>query len=237
MKKSLIFIVLVMVLCFCTSSYGADAAGHSWYLGIGGSWAIENLDTDDVEEGIAEYLEAETGLGVDMDDGYGVQAKVGYHLNDTFSLGLVFDYIFGFDSDESVSGSAEVFGSTLTGTLDAEAEIDVWTLMLEGKASMSGTVSPYVVLGVGVMQADQDADLTATLVVDGEVMAAETESFDDDDTGACGKVGLGIDWWATPDLTVGLEGSYVFGFGDLELEDVDVGIDYFTIALGIAFHF
>jgi len=229
-----------MVLCFCTSAYGADAAGHSWYLGIGGSWAIENFDTDDLEDEVEP-------IDVDFDDGYGFQAKVGYHLNDTFSLGLVFDYISGFDSDEDISASAsvEILGEVVTGAVDAEAEaeIDVWTLMLEGKASMPGTLSPFAVLGVGIMQADTDAELSFAATIDGESFAA-SEGEDEDDTIACGKVGLGVDWWATPDVTVGLEGNYVFGFGDHDFGDfqdvtdnIEVGMDYFTIVLGIAYHF
>jgi opacity protein-like surface antigen len=233
MKKWSILAVLVMVLCFCTSSYAADAAGHSWYLGIGGSWALENIDTDDLED---EF----DPIDVDFDDGYGFQAKVGYHLNDTFSLGLVFDYITGFESDEdiSVTESIDIYGEVFTGSASAEVEleVDVWTLMLEGKASMSGTLSPYAVLGVGIMQADADADLSVSATLLGETLSV-SESASEDDTIACGKVGLGVDWWATPDVTIGLEGNYVFGFGDADFDDLEVGTDYFTFVLGAAIHF
>jgi opacity protein-like surface antigen len=233
MKKWSILAVLVMVLCFSASLYAADEAGHSWYMGIGGTWALENIDTDDLED----YVEP---IDVDFDDGYGFQAKVGYHINNTFSLGLVFDYITGFDSDEdiSVTESINFYGEVLTGTASAEVEVevDVWTLMLEGKASMSGTLSPYAVLGVGIMQADADADLSASVTVNGETVSF-SDSDDEDDTVACGKVGLGVDWWATPDVTVGLEGNYVFGFSDADFDGADVGTDYFAFTLGIAYHF
>ncbi|MGD8513694.1 MAG: hypothetical protein PVG85_07055, partial [Deltaproteobacteria bacterium] len=60
-------------------------------------------------------------------------------------------------------------------------------------------------------------------------------------------VGLGVDWWATPNVTVGLEGTYVAAFGDHEFDlvdipgvdvgDAEIGLDYFNIGLGIAYHF
>jgi len=63
--------------------------------------------------------------------------------------------------------------------------------------------------------------------------ASESES----DTQACGKVGLGVDWWATPEVTVGLEGTYVFGFSDHDFDGAEIGISYFNIGLGVAYHF
>ena len=113
--------------------------------------------------------------------------------------------------------------------------------MVEGKASMSGTLSPYAVLGVGIMQADADVKVSGDVLVDGESVWPDSSpnswKDNEDDTVACGKVGLGVDWWATPDVTVGFEGSYVFGFEDADFEGVEVGVDYFTLALGIAYHF
>lgn len=244
MKKLSILTVLVMVLCFCSSSYAADAAGHTWYVGIGGSWAMENFDTDDVEDGIDEYVAGETGLAglgpdVDLDDGFGFNAKVGYHVNDNWSIAFVFDYVTGFDSDESLSTPVWVdLPPVVPGSVDVEAEveIDVMTFMVEGKYSMPGDVRPYAVVGLGLMNADADGKIAGSVNVGGVPVLAGSESFSDSDTTPCGKIGLGIDWFATPNVSLGLEGSYVLGFGDHEVEDVDVGISYFNIGLGIAHH-
>ncbi len=250
--------VLVMVLCYCTSSYGADAAGHEWYMGIGGSWASENFDADDVEDFLAP-------IDVDFDDAFGINANVGYHVNDNLSIAFVYSFLTGFDSDESspfedilaTAGITEddlrAFGfseeelallETVDVSVGAEIEVDVMTFMFEGKYAMSGNLSPYLVLGIGLMYADTDGDVVVDVAAFGE-SASFSIGDSDSDTQACGKVGLGIDWWATPDVTVGLEGSYVFAFGDHEFDiasdlgagDAEFRLDYFIIGLGIAYHF
>jgi opacity protein-like surface antigen len=249
MKKSLILVVLLTVLCFCTSSYAADAAGHSWYMGIGGSWAIEDFDTDEFED----YVEP---IDVDIDDGWGINATIGYHINDNFSIAFVYNYITGFDSDESIAGQfnvgdladevylteddLELLGldpaDTINFEVGADLEVDVMTFMLEAKYGMSGTFSPFAVVGVGLMYADADYDLDASVRLDG-TSGYFSIGDSDSDTQPCGKVGLGVDWWATPDVTVGLEGSYVFGFSEHEFDDVETDIRYFNVGLGIAYHF
>ena len=230
MKKSLILIALLMVLCFCTSAYGADAAGHQWYMGIGGSWAIENFDTNDLEDETMDIFD------VDFDDGWGVNANIGYHVNDNFSIAFVYSYLSGFDWDESISATASADGYTVSAGASIDLEADVMTFMLEGKYAMSGNVCPYVVLGVGAMYADADLDLDADVVVPA---GAQSFSFSDSesDTQACGKVGLGVDWWVTPEVTVGLEGSYVFGFSDHDFDGTEIGIRYFNIGFGVGYHF
>jgi opacity protein-like surface antigen len=264
MKKSLTLIVLLMVLCFCTSSYGADAAGHRWYVGIGGSWAADSFDTDDLDDDFDEI-----GLkNVDFDDAWGVNASVGYHVNDNFSMAFVYSYLSGFDSDESTPAEdvlhaagideddlADVgiafFGldpadvddfldAVAMVDIDTDIQVDIMTFMLEGKFAMSGNLSPYGVLGIGLMYADADGDLKAKAPGVSVSIAGDSDS----DTKACWKVGLGVDWWATPDVTIGLEGSYVASFGDLEFDtfkDIDykaeMGIRYWNVGLGIAYHF
>lgn len=230
MKKLSILAVLVMVLCFSTSSYAADAAGNDLYIGIGGSWAIEDFDTDDLEDELLNVVD------VDFDDGWGVNANIGYHVNDNCSYAFVYSYLSGLDWDESVSATGAIDGYLVSAGASVDAELDVMTFMLEGKYSMSGNVSPYVVLGVGAMYVDLDVDADLEAHVGAEsisLSASESES----DTQACGKVGLGVDWWATPEVTVGLEGSYVFGFSDHDFDGAEIGVRYFNIALGVAYHF
>jgi len=230
MKKFSILAVLVTVLCFCTSSYAANAAGQQWYMGIGGSWAIEDFDTDDLEDELLNVID------VDFDDGWGINANIGYNINDNCSIAFVYSYLSGFDWDESVSASAQSDGYLVSAEASIDAELDVMTFMLEGKYAMSGNVCPYVVLGVGAMYADLDVDADFEAQIGAETIslsASEGES----DTQVCGKVGLGVDWWATPEVTVGLEGSYVFGFSDHDFDGAEIGIRYFNIGLGVAYHF
>lgn len=242
MKKLSILAVLVMALCFCTSSYAADDAGHSWYVGIGGSWAMANFDDDELEDAWDEQAgiaNANLGPAVDFDDGYGFNLRVGHHYTENLIFTFAFDYVAGFDSDESINKSFE--GDCppcgpVVADLDGDVEVDVMTFMLEGKYSWSGDVRPFVVVGVGVMNADADADLSGTVTVDDEPVFSPKD-FDEDDTNACGKVGLGVDWFVRPDVSVGLEGSYVFGLSDFDFDDVEMAIEYFNIGLGVAYHF
>lgn len=100
-KKCMIWVVLLMVLSFRISSYAADSAAHSWYMGIGGSWAIEDFGTDEFED----YVEP---IDVDIDDTWGINATIGYHINDNCSIAFVYSYMAKFDSDESIAGQFHV---------------------------------------------------------------------------------------------------------------------------------
>lgn len=77
--------------------------------------------------------------------------------------------------------------------IGADLEVDIMTFMLESKYGMSGTFSPFAIVGVGLMYADADYDTDASVKVDGTpgyFSIGDSHS----DTQPCGKVGLGIDW-------------------------------------------
>ncbi|MDL1980016.1 MAG: porin family protein [Deltaproteobacteria bacterium] len=52
-----------------------------------------------------------------------------------------------------------------------------------------------------------------------------------DETGWCAKVGLGLDFFTTQNISLGIEGNYTFGFDDLE------EIEYLNFTIGAAYHF
>jgi hypothetical protein len=74
-----------------------------------------------------------------------------------------------------------------------------------------------------------------SVIVGGGMMYAalnsEVSDYSPDDTELCAKVGLGLDFFATPDISFGIEGNYTLGFNDLE------EIRYFNFTLGVAYHF
>ena len=70
------------------------------------------------------------------------------------------------------------------------------------------------------------ADLDFKVSVNGSSIS---DSYDE--TELCGKVGLGLDFFATPEISFGIEGNYTLGFNDLE------EIRYFNFTLGVAYHF
>ena len=64
MKRHLFFAVLVAVIFSCTSLYaGQDHLDH-FYVGAGGSYAVEDF-----------------GNSPDFDNSWGVNAKIGYHTH------------------------------------------------------------------------------------------------------------------------------------------------------------
>lgn len=47
-----------------------------------------------------------------------------------------------------------------------------------------------------------------------------------DSTGFCYKAGLGIDYFVTGSISLGLEGSYLFGIGDVRYGNFTAGAAY-----------
>lgn len=128
MKKFLIFFTLALMIFFLTSPYGHAATG--FYVGAGGSYAVENFDDDDDFE------------GVDFDDSWGLNAKIGYHLHELLDLEFNFDYLDEFEGD-------------------AGADVEVMTYMLGLKGFFpiaSEKVKLSVVAAGGLMYAEAGSD-------------------------------------------------------------------------------
>ncbi len=211
MKKFSILTVL-LVLCFSTSSYAADAAGRTFYIGVGGSYAFEDYDVDELENELEEFA---SDSDVDFDNTWGVNLKVGYHLKNWLSLEFDFDYLSAFEVDEEV----DVLGVAV----DLDADVDVMTYMAVAKFTcVLEPVKPFVVVGGGIMDTDVDAKVSA-------IGYSDSDSESESDT--CAKLGLGVDFFATSNVSIGLEGSYVRGFGDLD------EVRYFNVTLGLGYHF
>ena len=84
MKKHLFFAVLVVVVFSCTSLYaGQDHLKH-FYVGAGGSCAVENFDSS-----------------ADFDNSWGANAKIGYHTHPLLDIELNFDYLNNFEYSET----------------------------------------------------------------------------------------------------------------------------------------
>ena len=181
------------------------------YIEIGGSYAYENFDMDD------EDIEA-IGLDVDFDNTWGINLKAGYHLNKLFSVEFDFNYLPDFEWDDS---------TTYLGVpISVDAEADITTYMLVGKISPdlgSKITRPFVVVGFGVMHGEMDVTASA--------LGFGSTSASDSDTDACAKIGLGVDFFARKDVSIGVEGNYVWGFGDMD------EVRYINLTCGVAYHF
>ena len=134
----------------------------------------------------------------------------------------------------------DLFGVTTSlVNVHGEEDVDAWTFMLAGKLARSGNVSPFITLGAGIMPASIDTQIGT---MEPSVRRSRLLSKRDSDTKACGKLGAGVDYFPTQNVSIGLEGSYVFGLGDLEfdsgfLEGREMNMLYLMVTLGAAYHF
>lgn len=207
-------VLMVTVLYSSTSSYGADAAGRSWYIGIGASYAFEDFDAGEAEddlEGIAR------GTDLDFDDAFGCNVTVGYHVADWLSLEFDLNWLSQFETGESLAG--------LLLPIDLSGALDVTTYMVVAKFTSSlEPLKPFIVVGGGNMDAHHYYEAyEGALVV--------TTSDSECETDVCAKLGLGVDFFVTKRVSVTLEGSYVWGFGDLD------AIKYSNLTLGVGYHY
>jgi opacity protein-like surface antigen len=204
MKKHLFFAVLVVVIFYSTSLYAAQDHLDHFYVGVGGSYAVEDFDNSP-----------------DYDNSWGVNAKIGYHTHPLLDIEVDFDYLNNFEYSETY----KVFGTRF----EEEGEVEIFTCMfvLKGYFPISTEkVKLSTVVGAGLMHADLKYRLSISGLPD------ETSiSGSDDEIDLCAKVGLGLDFFATQDISLGIEGNYTFGFGDLD------DIMYFNFTIGAAYHF
>jgi len=98
---------------------------------------------------------------------------------------------------------------TGSGTYD----LDIWTLMIDGKLMcplFDARFVPYFRFGGGFV-------------------STELENEDEEDFGW--NLGGGLDFFITPSVSIGVDGKYVWGTGDLD------ELEYFVGTMGIGFHF
>jgi opacity protein-like surface antigen len=235
MKNFFILLLMVVALCFSKTTYGQDSSSRGAYIGIGGSYACDDFEMDDIEEAIRP-------LKVDFDEARGINLKFGYHVNDFFCMEGIFDSLPGFETDETWTGSLTVDSLTSDGTLNASGDIDIMTFMAAAKLHVpSDILQPFCVLGVGLMHAKVDAELQESAPDIGHFLSI---SDSDSDVQSCAKVGAGVDLFVTRNVSVGVEGSYVFAFGDFKfqsnafnVEQPKIDFRYWNLAVGLAYHF
>jgi hypothetical protein len=127
----------------------------------------------------------------------------------------------------------------LPATVHGGEDMDAWTKMIARKLSRPGSFSPFIAVGAGVMPTSLDAGISGTAP---SVRFSKSLLESHPDIKACGKLGVGIDFFPAQNVSLGLEGSYVFGLSDLafdlgSLGDRETDMLYFIFTLGAAYHF
>jgi len=230
MKKLFVLGLVVAALSLSTASYGREGGA---YIGIGGSYAIDDFDTENFEDRAVP-------IAVDIDDTWGANVKLGYHVNEFFAVEAVFDYWSSFETSEAIIFPSMRGAAVAAEMVSEDGELDIMTFMLAAKFSWPGrAIEPYGIIGAGVIQTDWDRKLGV-----GGGSASDRPSVSSSDTGGCAKVGVGIDFFLSDHLSLGLEGGTTFILGNpkfeldpLGEETEELGIRFWTVTLGAAYHF
>jgi opacity protein-like surface antigen len=141
------------------------------------------------------------GINVDIDDSWGLNAFAGYRIMRYLAVEGNFNWYDDFDAQ----------------ALDVDFQIKIWTLMLDLKGMYpvyNDRLVPYLRLGGGYMDAEAEIG---------------SNSEKEEDFGI--NLGAGIDYFATDQVSIGLDGKYVWGTGDLD------ELEYFVGTLNVAYHF
>lgn len=128
-RSSIIFFLLIGYTFVFSNS--VKAADKKFYVGIGGSYQITNLGTDD---------------GFDYDENsWGMNANFGYHLTPAVSVQLDVDYIPKIEGVYKTENAVKEDIDVLTGILS-----------LKGYFPTSKPVKPFIIAGFGVLHYDID---------------------------------------------------------------------------------
>jgi len=204
--KKLVIVVAIALTFLSSQLYAAD---NGVYLGIGGGYAIQNFDTSDLSRVAVSNVNFDNSLAFDT--------KIGYHFNKWFSTEFDFDYMpeFSWKGFYNYGGNA----------YPTEIKVQIMTFMIAAKFSPdfgSPVVRPYVIVGGGIMSGKVDINVS-DYYVSAEESTTKTE--------ACAKIGGGIDFYVTKNISLGIEGSYVSGFSDLDK------IRYTNLSGNFSYHF
>lgn len=155
-------------------------------------------------------------IDVDLDDSWGVNARLGYRFAPFFAAEVQYEWVDDFDYDLSSLG-VDFGGATVgghTATVNFKVIAPIWR------------VQPYALVGAGVAFYDFQ-DRTPLNLLGG---SGSHEAF-------AGRAGLGIDFHLTDHLVLSTEGSVVGTTRDFEQPDLGDLDDYYYIAVTAGFQY
>ena len=210
--------VAILITAFWSSPARAI---NGFYLGVGGSYAFSELDT----ERISVLDDVDVDIEIDFGDTYGFNARLGWRPVGFFALEFNFDYLPGFESDD-ISEIIDIIDIPVS----AKADLEIMTLMVDAKLTplRLGPLEMSIFGGLGLMKAELEVSARSS-----ELLGAASISADD--TLLCGELGLGLGFALGERAVLNVEGSYVGAFG--EFSDYEYGIGYVLVTAGIDFYF
>jgi len=158
-------------------------------------------------------LDSATPGNVDVSDTWGLNARGGYRFARWFSTELEYEFL-----DE--------FGIRANGV--RVATLSTHAITVNARISAPGRVQPYFLLGFGVLV----PDIRNKSVID----------FDTDTASPAGKLGLGIDVYATPNVVLNLGFESLVNGARVQthfagFQDQSHGLNYVTLQFGLGYRF
>lgn len=141
---------------------------------------------------------------VDFDDSWGAQVRGGYVYSKILTAEALFEYIAPFEAS--------------TGSNKDELDVKNFSLNAKFTCPNYDRLVPYALVGLGLMNAHEDIKYNGA--------TSETS-----DWGLGYRIGLGLDWQVYENISIGLEGAYAGGSGNVD------HIAYTNLAVGVSYHF
>lgn len=177
-----------------TADPGGDYDRNGFYVGGGASLAFDRFESD---------FEEALGSDVGVEDSFGANAQFGYRIHPRVSTEVEFEWLSGFEISES--------GTKV-------AEIETWTLTGNAKGHLlTGSVQPFVLAGLGIMNALGDD--------------TEELGLPDWTTGVALRFGGGLDVYVSERFAMNLNLDYVLPTGDVK------DLDYLSLGVGLQYRF
>ncbi len=197
----LFFALLALLVCQSQAhAQGSGASGRpdfsraGFYAGGGLSYATD-LYEDEIEDAL------NTGFGVDIDDTFGVNLRLGGRFFRFVALELQYEWLDSYDINiANAGGRSRVDAQTFTGNLKLYLPIQRF--------------QPYLLAGIGFQRYE----------IDNDYLIGPFRS-QDDDIDLAGRVGLGFDVYLTEHIVFYAEGSAVLSEAKIDLPPVVAGGD------------
>jgi opacity protein-like surface antigen len=107
------------------------------YLNLGANFMVPTR-TSDIEDEVKNSLGGGPGVSANVDDSWGMNARLGYRLNPRLALEGQFEWLANFEVDAQVNG------------VERKQEIALMTLSANAKYFLlTGRIQPYLVAGAG----------------------------------------------------------------------------------------
>lgn len=195
-----------------------DFGRPGFYIGAAGSYT-HNFFDDQIDDAFEDLVPAK--VDVDIDDSFGISARVGYRVASFIAFELQYEWIDNFKTEvtspafSGAKATIDITGHALT--LNTKLIAPLWR------------IQPYLLVGAGYALYDSDTNSVAkALGIKGG-----------DESGFAGRLGGGIDWYLTRNLVLATDVTVLLTTQDFKQPDTgDVdNLYYLSMSAGLQWRF